>query len=156
MPIHGSVPDSNPVPELSTSRLPLTIREYGDFSPAPVASWTFEHISCLVHATEINSALASARHLNTYFQDRVSAHSPWPEKADDFLYTFWVEFWNIVEQIPQDHSGQKNLAEFVRCLRDMPLAPLEVQKVDVWGLEKRLWQDLPFFEEIALEEVNSE
>lgn len=43
----------------------------------------------------------------------------------------------------------------MRCLRGLPLAPSEIQKVDVWGTRKRLWQDLPFFQEIALEEVNS-
>ncbi|CZR60233.1 uncharacterized protein PAC_10129 [Phialocephala subalpina] len=37
----------------------------------------------------------------------------------------------------------------------MPLAPSGIRKVDVWGMEKRLWRDLPFFEEIALEEVNT-
>ncbi|KAI5810444.1 hypothetical protein BZA77DRAFT_287883 [Pyronema omphalodes] len=111
-----------------------------DDKPWVIAEHIFNIINDYLQPSNTLSATEAAQKLDALFpNNRPDVDGEDKEEAGSFLAEFWEIIVMIAQQIPALHPAQDNLIGLLKALRELPTD----LKVDIWGSDCRVWQDLP-------------
>jgi hypothetical protein len=151
-------PSPNNIISMAVPYLKLEIKQYGDFEPSSTCVAVFDLITALLNPSSSSTQptpLSTAHAIDALYtklttEDPTTAPDPTTADPENFLWNLWDTFLDLACQVPSGHPSSPLLIHFIKSLASLPSDRIAA----VWGTESRLWQDLPFLKQLALEEVN--
>ncbi|KAF9218234.1 hypothetical protein BS17DRAFT_638966, partial [Gyrodon lividus] len=137
--------------------LSLRIESNGDGDPWIIEQRMFDVLDDFLQPFSAMSPTAAAAQLNLCFplyradDDDVRGESEGAgtgkEDSESFLWEMWGLILKVARQVPYRHPSQDRLAELIKALTDLP----SDIKINIWGNERKLWQDLPLLHQEIME-----
>ncbi|KIJ59192.1 hypothetical protein HYDPIDRAFT_33424 [Hydnomerulius pinastri MD-312] len=140
--------------------LPLRIECRADSEPWVIEQRMFDTLNDFLQPSSQMTSAQAAQGLNDCFplhradddgiveQDGEESKG---EEPESFLWEMWDLVVRVAQQVPYKHPSQDKLAELVKALRDLNSGT----RVDIWGIERKLWEDLPLLHQQILETGNT-
>ncbi len=132
------------------STLSLHHETHGGGEPWIIELHVFDILNEYLQPSSATSPTAAAQKIDSLFPLNREEQGK-KEEPESFLWEIWELFGRVAQQIPWKHPSQDRLAELVKALCDLP----SDMKVEIWGKDSRIWQDLPLLGPALTEMMNS-